>query len=267
RGEDSRTFHLAALDAAAGLEKLRAVDRRDDGREARFEKFLELCRGVRTQPLVAVAPDDVAVRIDEAGHHRPAARVYRAADALTRLAAHDLGDAPIANDQRSLLDHRPVAVEDPCVRDREVLRRRAGGPGQSGGEKADSNGRCSCHFGPSLGGPSVPIRAPRKYRAPFRRLRVPAVRAAARAARAFRMSARMARILPPLRMQETGSRLQSDADRARTYARRILVRSARSRAGRGTRAGARAVPCAELDARARDDGTAPRPDRAIRHGG
>src|SRR5688572_28579930 len=115
-------FHLTGFDPFARFDRLWRIDRGKHGREARVEELLELLGRTLREPLGCVAGDDVPVSIDQAGHDGFAARVNRGAATRGRCVSRDRDDLAIADNDRPTLDDYPGAVEDPAIRDCEILR-------------------------------------------------------------------------------------------------------------------------------------------------
>ncbi len=89
---------------------------------AGLQELAHADRGLFLEPLLIVAVDDVAVRINEPRHHRHAARI----DPLPRRARGGGGSGrdnlPVAHHDGAVWDHRTVADDDAGVGDDEILR-------------------------------------------------------------------------------------------------------------------------------------------------
>ena len=124
--DDARPFELARIDAALELHDARhRPAARHQCREARVEELLHALHGLLAEPLLGVAVDDVAVRVDVAGQHGAAAGVERrlACGGSAPGTGGDRDDAAVVDDDRAARDVR-ADVENACVRDDEILRGR-----------------------------------------------------------------------------------------------------------------------------------------------
>ena len=143
--DDARPFELARIDAALELHDARhRPAARHQCREARVEELLHSLHGLLAEPLLGVAVDDVAVRVDVAGQHGAAAGVERRLACGSRGTGGDRDDTAVFDDDRTARDVR-ADVEDACVRDDEILRgRERSGAREPGGEKSQHFVPLSC---------------------------------------------------------------------------------------------------------------------------
>jgi hypothetical protein len=124
RRDHARTFELARVDAPLELHDAghRAATRHQS-RESGVEELLHALDGLLAEPLVRVAVDDVAVRIDVARQHGSPTGIERRLTRGSRVASGDRDDAAVFDDDGATRDVR-IDVEDASVRDDEILRER-----------------------------------------------------------------------------------------------------------------------------------------------
>ena len=120
--KQTRSLHRAGLDPLPQLDRLIGTDRAQHGGEAGVEELLHLRRRALGQPFGRVACRDVAMRVDEPGHDRPALGID-ALHARRRSAGSDGHDLAAPHDDRSAFDDSALAVENPGVDDGQILRR------------------------------------------------------------------------------------------------------------------------------------------------